>query len=119
MNMRDYPTLHGIVSHVHLHPYPFLLYFNLCLSVMLDSLSCSFTSINMRDYPTLHVDINSSKLRKDMDLNEQERLSNITLKTQIKIRKPYPFLLYCNLCLSVMLDSLSCSFTSISFLTLL
>jgi hypothetical protein len=43
--------------------------------------------MNMRDYPTLHVDINSSKLRKDMDLNEQERLSNITLKTQIKIRK--------------------------------
>jgi hypothetical protein len=35
--------------------------------------------MNMRDYPTLHLDINYSKVRKDMDLNEHERLSNITL----------------------------------------
>ena len=42
----------------------------------------------MRGYPTLHLDTQTQiKIRKDMDLNEQERLSNITLKTQIKIRK--------------------------------
>jgi hypothetical protein len=40
--------------------------------------------MNMRDYPTLHVDINSSKVRKDMDLNEHERLSNITLRHKLK-----------------------------------
>ena len=38
------------VSHVHLHPYHFLLQavplLNLCLSVMLDNLSCSSTSIS-------------------------------------------------------------------------
>jgi hypothetical protein len=56
--------------------------------------------MNMRDYPTLHLDTIKVKeqlvVRKDMDVNEHERLS---------------------LCLSVMLDCLSCSFTSISFLT--
>ena len=40
--------------------------------------------MNKRDYPTLHLDtINVKKrlvVRKDMDVNEQERLSNITLR---------------------------------------
>jgi hypothetical protein len=39
-----------IVSHARLHPYPFLLqaflYFSLCLSDMLDNLSCSSTPIS-------------------------------------------------------------------------
>ena len=39
----------------------------------------------MRDYPTLHLDINSSTgtagNKKDMDVNEDERLFNITHKT--------------------------------------
>ena len=40
--------------------------------------------MNMRDYPTLHLDIDYSKVRKDMDLNEHERLSNITLRHKLK-----------------------------------
>ena len=39
---------------------------------MLDSLSCSFTLV-----------------RKDIDVNEHERLSNITLKTQIKVKEQF------------------------------
>jgi hypothetical protein len=63
-----------------------------------------------------------------MDVNERERLSNITLKTQIKEKEQFVVRknmdvneherlsnLIC--VLSVMLDSLSCSFTSIFFLT--
>jgi hypothetical protein len=56
--------------------------------------------MNMRDYPTLHLDTDESEgvlvVRNDMNVNEHWRF---------------------NLCLGVMLDSLSCSFTSISFLT--
>jgi len=37
--------------------------------------------MNMRDYPTLHLDTNESK---DMDVNEHERLSNITLRHKLK-----------------------------------
>ena len=44
--------------------------------------------MNMRDYPTLLLDINLSKeqlvVRKDMDVNEHERLSNITLRHKLK-----------------------------------
>ena len=41
--------------------------------------------MNKRDYPTLHLDTNQSKgtvcsMKKDMYVNEQERLSNITLR---------------------------------------
>ena len=44
--------------------------------------------MNMRDYPTLHLDANKCKgtacsklvVRKDMDVNEHERLSNLTLR---------------------------------------
>jgi hypothetical protein len=95
------------------------LYFNLCLSVMLDSLSSSFTSIsfltNNKQWPlTMHVvspciyrsTMKSSwspdglcnltfecdtycghcllLVRKDMDVNELERLSNITLRHRLK-----------------------------------
>ena len=44
----------------------------------------------MRDYSTLHVYINSRKetacsiVRKDMDVNEYERLFNITLRHKLK-----------------------------------
>ena len=42
----------------------------------------------MRDYPTLHLDKNQVKeqlvVRKDMDINKHERLSNITLRHKIK-----------------------------------
>jgi hypothetical protein len=40
--------------------------------------------MNMRDYPTLHLDTIKVKeqlvVRKDIDVNEHERLSNITLR---------------------------------------
>jgi hypothetical protein len=62
--------------------------------------------MNMRDYSTLHLDMDVNEherlfnitlktqikvkeqlvVRKDMDVNEHERLFNITLKTQIKER---------------------------------
>jgi hypothetical protein len=44
--------------------------------------------MNKRDYPTLHLDTNLSKgtdcSKNDMDVNEQERLSNITLRHKLK-----------------------------------
>jgi hypothetical protein len=64
-----------------------------------------------------------------MDVSKHERLSNISLrhktkvKEQLVVRKDmnvnehYKLFLYFSLCLSDMLDSLSCSFTSIFFLT--
>jgi hypothetical protein len=60
-------------------------------------------------------------VRTDIDVNGHERLSNITLRqTQIKVEEKLvarcSFTLIC-VCLSVMLDNLSCPFTSISFLT--
>ena len=46
----------------------------------------------MRDYPILHlktqIKIKEQLVaRKDMDVNEHERLSNFTLKTQIKVKE--------------------------------
>ena len=86
-----------IVSHVHFHPYSYyklFLYFNMCLSVMLDSLQCSLTLIVSK-------------------CNIGESLVFI----YIYILSCYKLFLYFNLYLSVMLDSLLCSFTSIPFLT--
>ena len=44
--------------------------------------------MNMREYPTLHLDTNKVKeqlvVRNDMDVNEHERLSNITLRHKVK-----------------------------------
>ena len=44
--------------------------------------------MNMRDYPTLHLDTNKVKeqlvVRKNMDVNEHERVSNITLRHKVK-----------------------------------
>ena len=45
--------------------------------------------MNMRDYPTLHLDTQIKVkeqlvVRKDMDVNEHERLSNITLRYKLK-----------------------------------
>jgi hypothetical protein len=43
--------------------------------------------MNTRDYPTLHLDINKVKeqlvVRKDVDVNKHERLSNITLRHKL------------------------------------
>ena len=47
--------------------------------------------INKRDYPTLHTEtqLKGNKqlvVRKDMDVNEHEKLSNITLRHSLKLR---------------------------------
>ena len=53
--------------------------------------------MNMRDYLTSHLDTKSSKVkeqlvvRKNMDVNEQERLSNITLRHKSKKRDSVVF----------------------------
>jgi hypothetical protein len=44
--------------------------------------------MNTRDYPTLHLDTQIKVkeqlvVRKDMDVNEHERLSNITLRQKL------------------------------------
>jgi hypothetical protein len=44
--------------------------------------------MNTRDYPTLHLDTQIKVkeqlvVRKDMDVNEHERLSNITLRHKL------------------------------------
>ena len=41
--------------------------------------------MNMRDYPALHLK-EQLVVRKDMDVNEHERLSNITLRCKFKQR---------------------------------
>ena len=46
--------------------------------------------MNMRDYPTLHTHIKVKEqlvVRKHMDINEHERLSNFTLKIHIKVKE--------------------------------
>jgi hypothetical protein len=75
--------------------------------------------MNMRDYPTqtqTQVREPLVLVRKDMDVNEHERLSNTDTnpsKRTTGIRIPVvPLLGFVSV-----LDSLSCSFTSISFLT--
>ena len=45
--------------------------------------------MNTRDYPTLHLDTHIKVkeqlvIRKDMDVNEHERLSNITPRHKLK-----------------------------------
>ena len=89
---------------------PFLLqavlYFTLCLSVMLDTLSCSYTSISflLQAVPLLYF---MSKCNVGYSL----------MFIYIHILSYYKLFLYFTLCLSVMLDTLSCSYTSTSFLT--
>jgi hypothetical protein len=77
--MREYPT-----SHVHLHDFVskcnvgyslMFLYVNLCLSVMLGILSCSFTLIKVKEQLVV---------RPDIDVNEHERIPNITLTHKLK-----------------------------------
>jgi hypothetical protein len=113
--------------YIHIRSYYMLfLYFNLFFRVMLDSLSCLFTSISVLItccsftltcflewccivshvylHPTTqHHSMKQAKvkeqhvIRTDMDVNKHERLHNITLRNKL-------------------LDSLSCLFTSISVL---
>ena len=82
------------------------LYFTLCLSVMLDTLSCSYTSISFltTSCPLLYF---VSKCNVGYSL----------MFIYIHILSYYKLFLYFTLCLSVMLDTLSCSYTSTFFLT--
>jgi hypothetical protein len=60
------------------------LYINLYLSVKLDSLSCSFTSISFLTTNCLQINVKEQLVvRKDIDVNEHERLSNITLRDKL------------------------------------
>ena len=83
------------------------LYFNLCLSVMRDSLSCSFTSISF---------LTSNKLFLYFNLCLSVMRDSLSCSfTSISFLTSYKLFLYFNLCLSVIWGSLSYSFTSISF----
>jgi hypothetical protein len=81
--------------------YKLFIYFNVCLSVMLDSLSCSFTSypfllqaVHLLEcmskcyylyYTQTQIKVKEQLIvRKDMHVNEHERLSNITLRHKLK-----------------------------------
>jgi hypothetical protein len=77
-------------------------------------------------WQTLSYDVVSSTPCHEQDLNSQPIHTHIRVRVMlvveystVKCRTAIKFLfLYFKLCLSVMLDSLSCSFTSISFLTI-
>jgi hypothetical protein len=68
--------------------YKLFLYFSLCLNVMLDGLSCSCTFVS---FLTTSCSIKTQTkvkeqlvVRKDMNAQEHERLSNITLRHKLK-----------------------------------
>ena len=117
----------GLVSHVHLHLYPILLQANLCLSVMLDCLTCSFTSISYLTTSCLicvlrvMLDCLSCSFTSISYLTTS--YSNLCLKCNVGLSHMFIYIYILsnyklfNLCLSVMLDCLTCSFTSISYLT--
>jgi hypothetical protein len=86
--------------------YKLFLYFTLCLSVMLDTLSCSYTPYPflLQAVPLLYFVSNCN-------------VGYSLMFIYIHILSYYKLFLYFTLCLSVMLDTLSSSFTSISFLT--
>jgi hypothetical protein len=84
---------------------PFL-YFNLCLTVMLDSLSCLLASIS---FLTTSCSLTLSYVYM-CTVGESLMFININIFSYYKL------FLYLNLCLSAMLHSLSCLFTSITFL---
>jgi hypothetical protein len=102
------------------------LYFNLCLSVMLETqikvkeqwfnkkwYGCKWTWETIQHYTRTQIKV------KEQWFNKKgygckwtwETIQHTSISFLIK-----SLFLYFNLCLSVMLDSLSCSFTSISFL---
>jgi hypothetical protein len=84
---------------------PFL-YFNLCLTVMLDSLSCLLASIS---FLTTSCSLTLSYVYM-CTVGESLMFININIFSYYKL------FLYLNLCLNAMLHSLSCLFTSITFL---
>ena len=110
--------------------YKLFLYFYLCLSVMLDSLSCYIHIISYYKlflYFTLcHVGYSLMFIYIHYFLLQAVPLLYFVSKCNVRyslmfiyihIISYYKLFLYYTLCLSVMLDTLSCSYTSISFLT--
>jgi hypothetical protein len=115
--------------------YKLFLYFYLCLSVQLDRLSCSFTSMSflttscsltftcvyVYNWIVSHVHLHPCPFL----LPAVPLLLSVSMCTigsslmfiYIHVLSYYKLFLYCYLCLSVQLDRLSCSFTSMSFLT--
>jgi hypothetical protein len=105
------------------------LYLNLCLSVMLDSLMLLYInlylSVILNIIPKCRA-INKKWFCMFIKLHYKEFITLFQLKlgelqtptVTVKCRMAIKVLFrYFNLCLSVMLDSLLCSFTSISFPT--
>ena len=91
--------------------YKLFLYFNLCLGVILDHFSCSFTSIY------IYI-LSCYKLFLYFNLCLGVILDHFSCSftsIYIYILSCYKLFLYFNLCLGVMLDHFSCSFTSISY----
>jgi hypothetical protein len=104
--MRDDPILHFVSKcnigsclmfiYIHILPYyKLFLYFNVCLSVILDHVSCSFTSIS---FLTTRCSFNTTLrktlkvkeklvVRKDKEANEHETWSNIKLRHTLKVKE--------------------------------
>jgi hypothetical protein len=111
--------------------YKLFRYFNLFPSIMLEQIQVKEQFVvrknmdvneheTIQHYTRIQIQVKEQLVvRKNMDVNEHERLSNIILGLciYIHILSYYKLFLYLNLCPSVMLDSLSFSFTSIFFLT--
>ena len=87
--------------------YKLFIYLNLCLSVMLYSLSCLFASISFF----------ATSCSLTLSYVYMCKVGQSLMFININILSYYKLFLYLNLCLSVMLYSLSCSFTFIFFLT--
>ena len=86
--------------------YKLFFYLNFYLSAMLDSLSCSFTSIS---FLTTSCSLTLSYVY-------MCKVGQSLMFIYIHIFSYYKLFLYLNLCLNAMLHSLSCLFTSITFL---
>ena len=115
--------------------YKLFIYFNLCLSVILDSLLCSFISISFLStscsftlicvlvyyWIVSHVHLYPYPfLLQTVPLLYFVSKCSVGYSLMfiyIHILSYYTLFLYFTLCLSVMLDTLSCSYTSIFFLT--
>ena len=107
--MSKYNVGHSLLfTYVHIHSYyKLFLYSDVCLCVMLDSISCSF-HIRIISYYRLFIYFN---------LCLYVMLDSLSWFLYIHVLSYYKLFLHINLCLCVKFDSLSCSFTPIPFLT--
>jgi hypothetical protein len=103
------------------------IYFNLCFNITLKHKLVRKDMYVNEHERIFNITLRHRLVRKDMYVNEHERLFNITLKHKLVRKDMYVneherlfnitlkslMFIYFNLCLSVMLSSLSCSFTLI------